>query len=409
MRVAVVGSGVSGLVVAYLLDRRFDVTLFEADARLGGHVHTVTTTDGDATWAVDTGFIVYNERNYPLFTDLLARLGVATQPSSMSFSVRCDRTGLEYNGSTLRQLFAQRRNLFRPTFYRMVRDILRFNREAPRAVAEGDARETLGEYLRRAGYGPEVREHYLVPMGSALWSIPRRSVLEMPTAFFVQFFEHHGMLTVDDRPEWRVVRGGSQRYVEALLAGLRATIRMRTPVTSVRRVEDHVLVDGERFDHVVLACHADQALTVLEYATPAESAILGALPYQSNDVVLHTDTSVLPTRRRAWGAWNYHIRGAEDAPVTVTYNMNVLQSLNADRTYCVSLNAGDLIDPSTVLATMRYAHPRTTLEGAAAQERHGEISGVDRTHFCGAYWGFGFHEDGVRSAARVAKAFGVDW
>ena len=412
-RVAVVGTGVSGLVTAHLLHPSVEVTLFESRTRIGGHVRTVEVERADGSLAVDTGFIVYNEHNYPLFTRLLDTLGVETQPSDMSFSVRCDRTGLEYNGSTLSQIFSQRRNLLSLPFLRMLNDILRFNREAADAVRNGAADLTLGEYVDAAGYSPRLSEHYLVPMGSALWSIPRRQVLQMPAAFFVRFFENHGMLTVDDRPEWRVVTGGSRRYVDALVAPFRHRIRTGTAVERVERHANGVRVDGEDFDHVVLACHSDQALALLADPTPAEEEILGALPYQANDVVLHTDVSVLPKARRAWGSWNYHVRGGADDPATVTYNMNMLQSLPGPTTYCVTLNGTEGIDPRRILHRTRYHHPVYTTRGFQAQQRHHEISGGlaasgGRTHFCGAYWGYGFHEDGVRSAVRVAAELGVD-
>lgn len=408
MRIAVVGSGVSGLVAGYLLYPMHDVTVFEADSRIGGHVNTIPVTIDGNVWPVDTGFIVYNERNYPLFTRLLARLGVETQASSMGFSVRCASTGLEYNGSSLRQLFVQPRNLLRPRYYRMLRDILRFNREAPRDVAGGTAATILGDYLQGGGYGREVRDHYLVPMGSALWSMPRKSVTEMPIAFFVQFFEQHGMLTVDDRPEWRVVTGGSDRYVKALTAGFGEAIRTRSPVHEIRRAMDHVRVNGERFDQVILACHADQALEMLADPSPAESEILGSFPYQRNEALLHTDISILPSRSRAWGAWNYYLRGDAESAATVTYDMNILQTLSAPETFCVSLNAEDIVDPARVLHRVAYTHPQYTAKGHAAQARRAEISGRRRTHYCGAYWGFGFHEDGVRSGVEAAKGFGAD-
>ena len=400
MRIAIVGTGVSGLVVAHHLHRHHDVTLFEANGYIGGHVNTLALPVGNITHAIDTGFIVYNERNYPQFAALLAELGVPTQPTTMSFSMRSDRSGLEYNGSSLNQLFAQRRNLMRPAFYRMLRDILRFNRDAPLAVARGDAAPTLGAYLDNGGFGPELARDYLIPMGSALWSIPPSRVLEMPTAFFVTFFDNHGMLATGARPQWRVVQGGSQRYVDALVAPFRAAIRTHTAVTSVRRAVDHVQVNGERFDQVVLACHSDDALELLEDATRLERELLGALPYQQNDVVLHSDETLLPRRRNAWGSWNYRIPGDASAPAIVTYNMNMLQSLPGTATFCVSLNAGDAINPGQVHRRLRYRHPVYTVAGMAAQRRRDEIS-VGRTHFCGAYWGNGFHEDGVRSALSV--------
>jgi predicted NAD/FAD-binding protein len=407
VRVAIVGTGVSGLVVAHMLYGEHDISLFEANDYVGGHVNTFPVVLTSGRWAVDTGFIVYNERNYPNFSRLLAQLGVATQPSTMSFSVRCDRTGLEYNGSTLRQLFAQKRNLLRPSFYRMLREIVRFNKEALATTKERYKTGTLGEYLEAGHYSDEFVQQYLVPMGSAIWSIPSNRVLAMPADFFIRFFDNHGMLTINERPEWRVICGGSRRYVDVLTAPFADRIRLHSPVKQVLRYDDRVEVDGETFDHVVFACHSDQALTTLGDASEAERDILGAMPYQENRVVLHTDTTVLPRHRKAWGAWNYHIQDLPKSPVTVTYNMNILQSLEAPSTFCVSLNAGDSISPDRVLYRVHYKHPVYTVEGTEAQQRHGEISGVARTHFCGAYWGNGFHEDGVNSALAVGRAFGV--
>jgi len=408
MRIAIVGSGVSGLVAAHLLHSEHEITVFEARQRIGGHIHTIRHEDGAGGQSVDTGFIVYNERNYPLFTELLRKLDIPTQPSPMSFSVRCDRTGLEYNGSTVRQLFVQKRNLLRLGHYRMIRDILRFNREAPVAAADSARSMLLGDYLEMEDYSPSLADHYLVPMGSALWSIPRQSVLEMPIEFFVRFFEHHGMLTVDARPEWRVIEGGSAAYMEAMIEPFQHRIRTQSPVRTVRREEDNVMVNGECFDEVILACHSDQALEVLEDPTAAESQVLRAFPYQQNRVVLHTDISVLPDRKGAWGAWNYHIWGGEGAPPTVTYNMNILQTLDCEQTYCVTLNPPDSVASDTVLFETSYSHPVYTRQGVEAQGRHAEISGLNRTHYCGAYWGFGFHEDGVRSAFRVAHRVGAE-
>jgi predicted NAD/FAD-binding protein len=407
MKIAIVGTGISGLTSAHLLQRSHEVTLFEANDYVGGHTNTIRVALEDGEWNVDTGFIVYNEHNYPNFTRLLAKLGVETQPSTMSFSVRCDRTGLEYNGSTLRQLFVQKRNLLRPSFHRMLRDILRFNREALRATDAMAAGTTLAEFLRAGRYSKQFIEHYLVPMGSAIWSAPANKVLQMPMDFFVRFFDNHGMLTVNDRPQWRVIKGGSQRYVEKLTTPFADRIRLGTPVRNVVRHDDHVDVDGEQFDHVVFACHSDQALTILTDPSSAEREILGAMPYQENEIVLHTDTSLLPRARPAWAAWNYHISGDADAPVQLTYNMNVLQSLAAPHTFCVSLNVTEAIDPAKVLHRVRYHHPVYTVQGIEAQGRRAEISGTSRTHFCGAYWGNGFHEDGVNSALAVGKAFGV--
>ena len=410
MRIAIVGSGVSGLVAAALLHRKHEITVFEAADRAGGHVNTISVPgeDGQDGFEVDTGFIVYNEANYPLFTRLLAQLGVASQPTEMGFSVRCDNSGLEYNGSSLRQLFVQKRNLLRPSFHRMLRDIVRFNRAAPAAVQNGAEALTLGEYLERARYSSRLAEHYLVPMGSALWSIPRRTVLEMPAAFFVRFFEQHGMLQVEGRPRWRVVAGGSRRYVEALVAPFRHRIRLATPVHEVRRLHARVQVNAEPFDQVVLACHSDQALALLADPSPQEREVLGALPYQKNEVVLHTDSSILPRRRAAWAAWNYRVAGGADDPVSVTYDMNRLQSLTGERTFCVTLNPPPSIDPASVLYRTTYDHPVSTLAGMRAQGQRDQISGVRGTHYCGAYWGFGFHEDGVRTGVDVARQLGAE-
>jgi uncharacterized protein len=407
MRIAIVGSGVAGLVSARLLQAGHEVTVFEADTRVGGHVHTWDLVSGCRAWSVDSGFIVYNERNYPLFTRLLAELGVATQPSTMSFSVRSDRAGLEYNGASLRGLFAQPRNAVRPEYLGMLADIVRFNREALRAIRNGAADASLGEYVDRQRYSRAFREHYLLPMASAIWSMPQARVLEMPTAFLVRFFENHGLLGVRGRPQWRVIQGGSHRYVAALLAPFRDRIRTATPVRRVARFADRVEVNGEAFDRVVLACHADQALAMLADPTPAERDVLGDLPFQVNDAVVHTDTGVLPRARAAWGSWNYLVTGAPDLPATVTYNMNILQTLAAPETFCVSLNPAVPIATDRVLGRVRYHHPLYTPASVRAQARRREISGVHRTHYCGAYWGNGFHEDGVRSAHHVAREVGT--
>jgi predicted NAD/FAD-binding protein len=403
MRVAVVGSGVSGLVAARRLHPHHDVTVFEADDRIGGHVHTWDVQLRGREYHVDSGFIVCNERNYPNFLALLSELGVRTQPSTMSFSVRHDGANLEYNGSTLRQLFAQPANAVRPAFLRMLAEVLRFNREAARLASHGGAGLTLGALLADGAYSVSFRDWYLVPMGSAIWSLPPARVLEMPACFFVDFFDNHGMLSVDDRPLWRVVEGGSARYLDVLTAPLRERIRRRHRVHRVERFVGHVEVDGERFDRVVLACHSDQALAVLADPTRAEREVLGALPYQANDVVLHTDTSLLPRRRVAWGAWNYRVKEDPAAPAVVTYNMNVLQSLDAPETFCVTLNAADDIDPARVIGRVTYHHPVVTLAGVGARARRGELSGLNRTHYCGAYWGNGFHEDGVVSGLDVVR------
>lgn len=402
MRIAVVGGGVSGLVAAHRLHRTHEVTVFEADSRIGGHVHTWTVERGGRTWPVDSGFIVYNERNYPNFTRLLADLGVASQPSTMSFSVRHDRAGIEYNGSTIRQLFAWKRNALRPAYLRMLAEILRFNREMTAAVvADRLGVESLGAWLDRGRYPEAFRAWYLVPMASAIWSLPPAAVLAMPAGFFARFFHHHGMLTVDDRPAWRVVRGGSARYVEALTAPFQGRIRLGTPVRRVERFPDRVEVNGEGFDRVVMGCHSDQALALLADPSPEERERLAAMPYQPNAATLHTDVSVLPRRRAAWGAWNYRVTDDPQSPAVVTYDMNTLQTLNAPERFLVTLNGDALIDPARVIGRVNYHHPVATPAGDLARAARSTLSGHRRTHYCGAYWGNGFHEDGVVSALGV--------
>ena len=408
MRLAIVGTGIAGLAAAHRLHPSHDITVFEAGAHIGGHTHTHDIELGGRHWAIDTGFIVFNDWTYPNFIALMNELGVESQPSSMSFSVRCEKTGLEYNGTTLNTLFAQRRNLFSPSFHRMIRDILRFNREAPGFLDSGDDTTRLGNYLTANRYRQEFRDHYIIPMGAAIWSAAPGDMLDFPARYFIRFFHNHGMLSVDDRPQWRVIRGGSRCYVEPLTAPFRERIHLNTPVMRIIRDEKGVTVQTAtgseaRFDAVVLACHSDQALAMLDEPSHVEREILGAIPYQENETILHTDASVLPRAKRAWAAWNYHIpREARDR-VAVTYDMNILQGLEAPETFCVTLNYRDRIDPDRILKRLTYHHPAYTPAGIAAQSRHAEISGINRTYYAGAYWGFGFHEDGVKSGLRVAK------
>jgi predicted NAD/FAD-binding protein len=416
MKIAIIGTGIAGNCAAYRLAPHHDITVFEADGRIGGHTNTLEVDDGDRTLAVDTGFIVFNEKTYPHFLALLDELGVASQDSDMSFSVSGGRSGLEYNGSSLNGLFAQRRNLIRPSFHRMLRDILRFNREAPALLGQPDFGLTLGEYLDRNDYSRQFVDSYVLPMGSAIWSATAERMRAMPAVFFVRFFQNHGLLSVNDHPQWRVIRGGSVRYVEKMVAGHRDRIRLNAPVRSVRRLPDHVEVraeggEPERFDRVFLACHSDQALEMLADPTPQEREVLGAIGYQRNEAVLHTDTSLMPKRRRAWAAWNYNIpHDAErlDGKVTLTYNMNILQRLDARREYCVTLNNTGAIDPDSILRVIGYEHPVFSASAVAAQRRHREIDGARRTYYCGAYWRYGFHEDGVVSAVDALRHFEED-
>ncbi len=408
MRIAIIGTGIAGMTAAWRLHREHELTVFEAAARSGGHTNTVAVTIGGKDYAIDTGFIVFNDRTYPNFIQLLQELEVAAQPTTMSFSVRCDKTGLEYNGASLNTLFAQRRNLLRPSFHRMLRDILRFNREAPDVLAGAGSPLSLGDYLEQQRYSREFIDHYLIPMGAAIWSARPELMGSIPARYFVQFFHNHGLLSIDQRPHWRVVQGGSHRYVQRLVAPFRDRIRLACPVTWVRRSPGGVLIkpqEGgvERFDAVIIATHSDQALRLLVDPSERERAILGAIPYQENEVVLHTDTRLLPRRRRAWAAWTYHIPRQVQAPVAVTYNMNILQGLEAPETFCVSLNSNATIDPARILYRTVYHHPVYTPDAVAAQQRREEINGVNRTWYCGAYWGYGFHEDGVNSALAVVR------
>jgi uncharacterized protein len=409
VRIAIVGSGIAGNVVARRLCREHDIAVFEAAGHVGGHTHTHSIEHAGERHEIDTGFIVFNDWTYPNFVALLEELRVESQPSSMSFSVRNEASGLEYNGTSLNGLFAQRRNLLRPSFHRMLRDILRFNREAP-AMLERDSGETLGGYLAAGGYSARFVGDYLVPMGAAIWSTNPARMLAFPARFFVRFFHNHGMLSVNARPQWRVVRGGSARYVERLVAPFRKRIRLDTPVESVRRVAGGVQVkarglEAERFDRVFFACHADQALGLLADPTPLEREVLGAFPFQENEAVLHTDTSLLPCARRAWAAWNYHVPSAAGTGVALTYNMNILQTLRSRETFCVTLNRTAQIRPERILRRMTYHHPLFTPAGVAAQQRHQELNGSHRAYFCGAYWRFGFHEDGVVSALAALRHF----
>lgn len=406
MKIAVIGAGISGLASMWRLHPRHDAVLFEADGRLGGHVNTVGLTVGGESVAVDTGFIVYNRRNYPGFSAMLDTLGVETRPATMSFSVSCAETGIEYAGHDLNGLFAQRRNLVRPQFIHMVRDILRFNR---RARVDADAMSwdmSIDDYLSSAGFDGLFRSHYLLPMAAAIWSAPTDSVARMPARLLVDFFENHGLLTLRDRPQWRTIVGGSRRYVDELTAPFRSKIRTACPVRSVSRSPNGVIVQasgGEQlFDHVVFACHAGQALSLLAEPSGWETEILGALPTERNAITLHSDIGTLPRARRAWAAWNYTLIPETSRRARVTYNMNLLQGLDCEETLCVTLNDDGRIADDKILGEYSYDHPVYSASSQAARQRRWEISGRNRTWYCGAYWGSGFHEDGFQSAMDVA-------
>lgn len=409
MKIAIVGAGIAGLASAYYLCRRHELTVFEASAHVGGHARTVRVRAGGEQFAVDTGFVVFNETNYPLFTRLLRELDVETRPTSMSFSVRSDRSGIEYNGSSIDGLFSQRRNMLRPRFLRMLGDIARFQIEAPRQALGTAADTTVGSFVAAGGYGPGFVQDYLTPLGSALWSVPPGKFREFRIRFVVEFLANHGMLQWKGRPTWRVIQGGSCRYVQRLTTPFDGNIARRTAVAAIERGKDSVRVVDSlgrsgAFDHAILACHADQALQILRDPSPVEAEILSAFPYQANDAVLHTDPEPLPRRRRAWASWNYRVRQAPSRRATVTYNMNRLQGIPWHAPLNITLNDFSGIEGSRVLRRMRYEHPVFTAGRAAAQARHREVIASNRTSFCGAYWGYGFHEDGVRSAVAVCRA-----
>jgi uncharacterized protein len=416
MRIAIIGSGVAGLVTAHLLHGRHDVVLYESDDRAGGHADTHRVELPELTCDVDTGFLVYNERTYPLFCRLLDELGIATKPSDMSFSVADQRTGLEWRGTSFSTVFAQRRNLARPDFLHMLADVGRFNRLARGLVADPPPdRVTLEEVLAQHRWSSGFWDWYLVPLGSSIWSADPSTFTRIPAATFARFFERHGLLNLSDQPKWRTVEGASRRYVDAIVRPLcsEGRLRLGTPVGKIRREPDGVEivtdVGVETYDHVVLATHSDQALRLLSDPDRLERQVLGALRYQPNRATLHTDARLLPTERRAWASWNYHRLEAEREEATLTYYLNRLQGIDSATPVLVTLNRDDAIDPEKVLACMDYAHPVLDPAAAQAQGRHAEINGARRTWFVGAYWANGFHEDGVRSAVETCRALGVTW
>jgi predicted NAD/FAD-binding protein len=409
MKIAIVGTGISGLVAAHKLAPEHEIVVYEAGERIGGHTHTVPVEAEDGTHWIDTGFIVFNDRNYPAFEALLAELGVASQASHMGFSVADGRGRFEYSGTPW-GLFARPAHLLSPTFLGMLRDWRRFNREARALIGMNGTAPSLGHWLEQQGFSRHFVERLIVPQASAVWSADPEQMWSFPASFMAEFFENHGMYSLRDRPKWQTVSGGSRSYVEAIVAPWRERVRLRAPVRRIQRLPDGVRLEAdgcecEEFDQVVIATHSDQALAMLADPSAAEREILGSIPYQPNEAVLHTDASLMPRRRAAWSSWNFHLSETPARGTTVTYWMNNLQKLRSRRHYFVTLNRGDEIDPAKVIRRISYDHPVYTKEGVAAQSRHAEISGADcRTHYCGAYWGWGFHEDGVVSAERVCEA-----
>jgi predicted NAD/FAD-binding protein len=410
MKIAIIGTGIAGNTLAHHLHPRHDITIYEANSHIGGHTHTHDIEIFDKNYAIDTGFIVFNDRTYPNFIALLDELKVPWQPSNMSFSVRNEATGLEYNGTTINSLFAQRRNFFRPSFYGMIRDILRFNKESL-ALLYSENEISLGAYLSQNNYNTLFINDYIVPMGAAIWSTDAAQMMNFPARFLVRFFHHHGFLAVNNRPHWRTIVGGSARYVEALTQPFLHKIKLNSPIVSVKRLKNSVKIKAQldqeqSFDYVFFACHSDQALAMLgKDASAMEREILGAIPYQENSIYLHHDSSLMPKRKLAWAAWNYHVTKTPADKVQVTYNMNILQNLQSPEPILVTLNHTDFINPAKVIKRLKYTHPLYTIAGAAAQARHAEICGQNRTGFAGAYWRNGFHEDGVTSALAALQHF----
>ena len=411
MKIAVIGSGISGMTAAYLMSDEHEVVLFEANDYIGGHTNTADVSFNGHRYPVDTGFIVFNAKTYPNFIKLMKRLGVKWQNSVMSFSVQCEKTGLEFSPSTLNALFVQRRNLFRPSFYRMLWDVARFKQEAEILLKSEDYELTLSDYLTQKGYSKGFIQHFIIPMGEAIWSADPIEFNNFPVRYFAEFFKNHGFLNVKDQPQWLTISGGSRQYINPLIRSYRDQIRVNCPVAVVRRQTDGVEVQpvnepAEKFDNVIIATHSDQALSMLEDPTDSEKNILGVIPYQENIAVLHSDESLLPSKKVAWASWNYHIPKEDLGRVAVTYDMNILQSIGAPHELCVSLNLAKAIDPEKIYKQMTYHHPVYNPASLMARKSHSEISGVDRIHYCGAYWGYGFHEDGVNSALAVCKQFG---
>lgn len=411
--IAIIGSGVSGLTAAYLLAKKHKVTVFEKAPIIGGHTATVDVEKGGEHFAIDTGFIVFNNKTYPNFLALLDEIGIDKQETEMSFSVHNTQTKLEYNGHNLDTLFAQRRNIFKPKFWFLIKEILRFNKLCKQAHQAGDYAEndSLGDFLHHHRFSDYFSEHYILPMGAAIWSSSLEQMTQFQFRFFVQFFNNHGLLNIADRPQWYVIPKGSRSYLTPLCEPFKDHIRVNQNIKAITRDEQQVQLhfDDEHieyFDDVVIACHSDQALKLLGDASDDERDILGAMPYSDNSVVLHTDISLLPKRPKAWASWNYQLTNDRVKPASVTYNMNILQGLNTEHTFCVTLNQKDDIDPSKILREFTYQHPIFSINSINAQQQRSKICGKNNTHYAGAYWYNGFHEDGVRSAVEVAERFG---
>ena len=413
MNIAIIGSGISGLTAGYLLSRKNNITVFEKNDYIGGHTHTHLLEYKNKSYSVDSGFIVYNERTYPNFIKILDQLNVKRQITRMGFSVKSEINNLEYAGHSLNGLFAQRSNLLKPSYLNMLKSMLRFNRQSRKDLTQLSPQLTLGQYLGNNNYPETFIKNFIIPIGAAVWSTKPTDMMDMSAVFFIRFFENHGMLQIIDRPNWWVIKNGSKSYVKSITKPYHDKIRLSTPVLSVERVDSKIKIRSgqnnaseEFFDAVVFATHSNQSLRLLKDPSKFENEILGAIPYQNNKAILHYDDSILPKRKNAWSSWNYLLDQDKNKPVSLTYNMNILQGIDCERTFCVSLNSEELIDPKKILKRLDYEHPLFNIKGLEAQKRKREISGINNTYYCGAYWRNGFHEDGVVSALDVCADFG---
>ena len=408
MKIAIIGSGISGNTLAYYLNPHHQITLFESNDRIGGHSHTHHIDIFNQKVSVDTGFIVFNKKTYPNFLKLLHELKVPYENSAMSFSVKDSQKDFEYNGTSLNALFAQRKNFMNPRFYKMISEILRFNKSSI-ILLSSDEEISLGDYLKREGYSDFFKKYYILPMGSAIWSSNIKTMMEFPAKFFIQFFNNHGMLNINDRPQWLTISGGSINYVNKMIEPFRKKIKLNQNIKYVERKKDHIAIHHkdriEKFDWVFFACHSDEALKLIKSPGLHEKNILKAIPYTDNEVVLHYDDHFMPKRKLAWAAWNYHIDDNANSPASLTYNMNILQNLKTEVPLLVTLNPMQKINKKKIIKTLSYAHPQYSLRGMEAQSKYHLISGVNRTSFAGAYWGNGFHEDGVKSALDAIQQF----
>ena len=411
LKIAIIGSGISGLTSAYILNKKHDITIYEKNDYIGGHTHTHKIPENNTTFNVDSGFIVYNENTYPNFIRLLDLLNVERQHSNMGFSVKTSYKDFEYSGNSIGSIFAKKSNMFNPYFLNMLKSILRFNKVSIKDLDKIDASTSLIEYLKSKRFSSYFIKYYIVPMAAAIWSTSPKMILKMPALFFIKFFNNHGLLQVKNRPQWWVIKNGSKQYIKKIINQFNGTINLNTPVIKVSRNENQVIIktktNSDVFDAVIFATHSDQSLRLLQDYSDDEKNILSKIKYQKNTALIHTDTSILPKRKNAWSSWNY-LLNKDDDTVTLTYNMNILQSLNASKTYCVTINDCDLIDKDKIIKKINYEHPLFTKDTIESQNNKNLINGVNNTYFCGAYWGSGFHEDGVNSALDVCKKFGME-